>query len=87
MARLIPASERLQRARTLIQQAYDFPVPTDEGGRYNFSYIAQVKNFLREARDLVKFIPQTASATPEMKADVKAIFEQIERADREILHG
>jgi ABC-type arginine transport system ATPase subunit len=85
MARLIPALERIQRARQLIQQARDFPVPS-EGGKYNFSYIAQVKALLQDARDLVKFIPKTPSATPEMKAQVSQIFQEADQANQEILH-
>ncbi len=85
MSRLIPALERIQRARLLIQQARDFPIPTD-GGKYNFSYIARVKALLQDARDLVKFIPKTPSATPEMKLQVSQIFEEADRANQEILH-
>jgi hypothetical protein len=85
MSRLIPALERIQRARHLIQQARDFPVPTD-GGKYNFSYIARVKALLQDARDLVKFIPKTPSATPDMKQEVSRIFEEADRANQEILH-
>jgi hypothetical protein len=85
MSRLIPALERIQRARDLIQQARNFPVPS-EGGKYNFSYIAQVKALLQDARNLVKFIPKTPSATPEMKAQVAQIFEAADRANQEILH-
>jgi hypothetical protein len=86
MARLIPASERITRARALIQQAREFPIPVDEGGRHNFSYIAKVKDFLQQARDLVKFIPQTPTATAEMKEEVRKIYQEAEQADREILH-
>ncbi len=85
MARLIPAAERIARARALIQEARELPVPAD--GRGDFSYIAQVKDLLRQARDLVKFIPKTPSATDEMKEDVKRIYEDSERAEQEILHG
>ncbi len=85
MARLIPAAERILRARALIQAARDLPVPA-EGGRNDFSYIARVKALLQEARDLVKFIPMTPSATAEMKEDVKKIYQEAEEADREILH-
>jgi hypothetical protein len=85
MSRLIPALERIQRSRELIQQAREFPVPT-EGGKYNFSYIARVKALLQDARDLVKFIPKTPSATPEMKVQVAEIFEAADRANQEILH-
>jgi hypothetical protein len=51
------------------------------------TYIAQVKAILQQARDLVKFIPYTPTATPEMKEEVKKIFEEADRANREILHG
>lgn len=85
MSRLIPAIERLNRARLLIQKARDLPVPV-EGGRYNFSYIAQVKAFLQDARDLVKFIPKTPSATAETKQQVSRIFQEADLANQEILH-
>lgn len=85
MPRFIPSVERIQKAHALIEKARRLPVPED-GGRSNFSYIAQVKAWLQEARDLVKFIPKTPSATPEMKAEVESIFRETERADREILH-
>ncbi len=85
MSRLIPAAERIKRARALIQKAREMPPPPGLG-RNDFSYIAQVKALLQEARDLVKFIPKTPSATPEMKADVARIFQETEQADREILH-
>jgi hypothetical protein len=85
MSRLIPAVERLRRANLLIQKARDLPVPA-EGGKYNFSYIAQVKAMLQDARDLVKFIPKTPSATAEIKEQVNQIFLDADRANQEILH-
>jgi hypothetical protein len=88
MSRLIPAAERIIRARNLIQQAREYPVPPEsEGGRSNFSYIAQVKDYLRQARDMVKFISMTPSATNEMKEEVRKIYEEIEQANGEILHS
>ena len=85
MTRVIPATERIRRARALIQKAHDIPIPVD-GGKYNFSYIAQVKDYLRQARDLVKFIPSTPSATPEMKDEVSKIMADADLANQEILH-
>jgi hypothetical protein len=85
MSKLILAAERIVRARALIQKARDLPVPA-EGGRSNFSYIAQVKDILQQARDMVKFIPYTPTATPEMKEEVKQIFAEADRANQEILH-
>ena len=70
MAKLIPAAERILRARKLIQQARDVPVPQTGLGKSDFSYIAQIKDLLRQARDMVKFIPQTAGVSVEMKEEV-----------------
>ena len=86
MPKLIPASERLARARSLIQQARDLPVPSTGLGKSDFSYIANVKDLFRQARDMVKFIPQTAGVSAEMKEEVKKIYEEIEQANREILY-
>ena len=86
MAKLIPAAERVLRARALIQQARELPVPLDEGGKYNFSYIARVKDLMQQARDLVKFIPQSVSATTAIKDEVREIYREAEQAEREILH-
>jgi len=86
MSKLIPAAERIIRARALIQQARDLPIPT-ENGRNNFSYIAQVKSLLQQARDLVKFIRLTPSATAEIKEEVNKIYQDADQADKEILHG
>lgn len=86
MSKLIPAAERIIRARALIQQARDLPIPA-ENGRNNFSYIAQVKSLLQQARDLIKFIRMTPSATSEIKEEVNKIYQEADQADREILHG
>jgi len=86
MSRLIPAADRIERAHALIEKARQVPVPADLG-KSNISYIAQVKDLLQQARDLVKFIPYTPTATPEMKKEVAEIFEEAKRADKEILRG
>ena len=85
MPKLIPAAERLIRARALIQESREFPLPA-EGGKYDFSYVAQIKDLLRQARDYVKFIPQSAGASAEIKADAARVLHEIEQADRDILH-
>lgn len=85
MAKLILASERVILAHTLIQKARDLPIPAD-GGKYSLSYIAQVKDYLRRARDLVKFIPSTPSATAEIKDEVKKVLVEADQANYEILH-
>jgi len=86
MAKLIPAEERVKRARKLIQQARDLPVPRTGLGKSDFSYIANVKDLLRQAKDMVKFIPQTAGVSTEMKETVNQVYEEIEQANREILY-
>ncbi|MEY2817265.1 MAG: hypothetical protein RL275_728 [Chloroflexota bacterium] len=85
MAKLIPAAERLIRARKLIQQARTLPVPTEGLGKSDFSYIAEVRDLLRQAKDMVKFIPQTAGVSAEMKDEVKKIYTEVEQAEKEIL--
>ena len=86
MPKLIPATERLLRARKLIQQARDLPVPQTGLGKSDFSYIANIKDLLRQARDMVKFIPQTAGVSAEMKAEVKKVYEEADQADHDILY-
>ena len=86
MAKLIPATERVIRARKLIQQARELPVPQGGLGKSDFSYIAQIKDLLRQARDMVKFIPQTAGVSAEMKEEVKKIFEEADQANQDILY-
>jgi len=83
MAKMIPAAERLKRAHALIQKARDLPVPA-EGGKFNLTYMAQVKDLIQQARDLVKFIPYTPTATPEMKAEVAQIFEEADQAKKDL---
>jgi len=85
MPKLIPAAERIIRARKLIQQAREFPVP-DILGKNDLSYIAGVKDLLRQARDMIKFIPQIAGVSAVMKEEVKKIFEEADQANREILY-
>ncbi len=86
MARLITAAERIKRARVLIQEARDYPVPA-RGGKYDLSYMAQVRGLLRQAKDLVKFIPNTVGAAPEIKAEAKQIMEEADQAGHEIFRG
>jgi len=86
MAKLIPTEERIKRARKLIQRARELPVPTTGLGKSDLSFIANVKDLFRQAKDLVKFIPQKVGVSPEMKDEVKKIYEEIEQADRDILY-
>ena len=86
MPKPLSHAERIAKARALIQKAREVPVPSQsEGGKINFSYIAQVKAVLADARDFIKFLPQTAGVSEETKKEVEAVFEEIKAAEREIL--
>jgi hypothetical protein len=82
---MIPAAERVKKARALIQKAREIPAPPSSGF-VDFSYAAEVKAVLQQARDLIKFIPYTPSASPELKDEVAALFQEIDQAEKEILH-
>ena len=85
MAKLIPMAERMTRARECIQKAREYPVPEDTG-KGDFSYVAQVKDLLRQARDYIKFISYTPSATAEIKKEVQAIYAEVDQAEKDLLH-
>jgi hypothetical protein len=85
MSRQIPNPERIERARALIQEARLLPVPV-ESGKFNITYLAQLKGLLQQARDLVKFIQYSPSASPEMKKEVMSILEEADQANNDILH-
>jgi hypothetical protein len=86
MARTIPNEERVRRAQDLIQQARDLPVPP-EAGKYDLNYIADVKTLLRQARDLIKFIHFSPSASDELKQAASETREAADQADQELLRG
>lgn len=86
MSPYIPAPERIKKARALIQKAHQLQ-PPQPLGRHDLGYIAEVKDLLRQARDLVKFIPNSPSATPELKQQVAEIFALADQANQELLHG
>ena len=85
MPKVIPAAEKILRARALIQKARERPLPA-EMGKNDLSYIAQVKDYFRQARDLVKFIPQTVGLDAQVKDEVKKIYQEIEDTNRELLY-
>jgi hypothetical protein len=45
-----------------------------------------VKDLLRQARDLVKFIPYAPTTTPELKDEVARINQEADAAENELLH-
>ena len=87
MAKLITAEERISKARKLIQKARDLPIPEGGLGKSELSYVAGVKDLLRQARDLVKLIPMRAGVTAEMKSVAQQVLQEANQADQEILRG
>jgi hypothetical protein len=85
MSPFLPISKRVEQAHALIQKAREVPTQSELGWR-DLAYIAQVKDILRQARDLIKFIHYSPSASPEIKDEVKKILIEIEQAEKEILH-
>lgn len=84
MAKPMPPEKRVSKARELIKTAREIPVPNSVGWEY-FSYTAQVKDALRQAFELVKLINHSPSTPDEVKADARAVIDEIAVAEKEIL--
>ena len=84
MSKLIPNEERIAQARKLIEKARNVPQPDDRGWE-DFSYSAKVKDILRQANDLIKFIPMTSGPSVEIKAEAAQLMKDIKTAEKEIL--
>lgn len=85
MARLITAAERITLARKLIENARQVPLPQEQGWA-DFSYTAKVKDLLRQARDMIKFIGYTTGLSAETKAEAKIVAGEIDQAESDLLH-
>ena len=83
MARQLSAIERISHARELIQAALDLPVP-EETGKLDLTYMANVRGMLAEARDLVKFISYSPSASEETKQEALEIIQLADQTKKEI---
>lgn len=85
MAKLIPAAERITKARKKIQEARELPVPA-VGGKFDFGYVVKIKSLLKEARELVQLIPKTVGIAEETKKDAQLVIEEAAQADKDIFH-
>jgi hypothetical protein len=85
MSRLITTEERLKKATDLIQETRQMPVGT-ASTFLDLSYVAQVKDLLRQAHDLIKFIPFSPSADRETKQTAKNLMAEIEETEKQLLH-
>ena len=86
MAKALTPETRIIKARAFIQKARDLPVPETVGWEY-FTYVAQVKEELRQAFELVKLIHYSPSTPAEVKADAAAVIAEIDAARGEILRS
>lgn len=84
MAKPMTPEKRVSKARELINKARQIPVPTSVGWDY-FSYTAQVKDTLKQAFELVKLINHSPSTAEEVKADARAVIDEIAAVEKEIL--
>ena len=84
MAKLMTPLERIEKAKFCILAARVLPEP-DSAGWERLSYVAEVKDKLREAFELVKLIQFSPSASPEVKLAAKAVIVEAKAAEEEIL--
>jgi hypothetical protein len=85
MSKLITATERIVKARELIEKARKLERLPDKGWQ-DFSYTAEVKDYMRKAREMIKFIGYTSGVSAETKAEAKVVFDEIDQAEQELLH-
>jgi hypothetical protein len=84
MPKPITTRQRLEQANVLIQKARELPIPSGLGYR-DLAYIAQVKDVLRQARDLVKFIQYSPSLTDQLRQETGRIMLEIMSVEKELL--
>lgn len=84
MARQMTPIQRIARARKYIEEAREIPVPETVGWEY-FSYIAQVKDTLRKGFELVKLIKHSPATPEDVKAEARAVIDELEAAEQDIL--
>ena len=84
MAKLMTPLERIEKAKACIGAAREIEEPASIGWD-RLSYVAQVKDKLREAFELVKLIQFSPSASNEVKAAAKGVIAEAKAAEDEIL--
>ena len=84
MAKLMTPPERIEKAKACISAARELEEPAAIGWD-RLSYVAQVKDKLREAFELVKLIQFSPSASNEVKAAAKTVITEAKDAEEEIL--
>ncbi|NLA79507.1 MAG: LarC family nickel insertion protein [Chloroflexi bacterium] len=84
MAKAMSPETRIKKARALIEEAKAIEKPQSVGWDF-FSYTANVKDTLRKAFELVKLINHSPATPDDVKADARAVIEEIAQAEQEIL--
>ena len=84
MSQTHPFAKRFDRARAFIQKARELPAPPETGWS-DFSYVAKVKDMMRQARDQVKLIQHSPSMTPKLKEELAQIYQEMKDTEKELL--
>lgn len=84
MAKILTPTMRIEKARRLIQEAREIPVPVNVGWDF-LSYTAQVKDKLKQAFELLKLMKHTVSASQAEKEEATAVIQEAADAEKEIL--
>jgi len=85
MAKVVTTAERIRKASALIEKARNLPLPSEHGWM-DLSYTANVKDLMRQARDLLKFVQFMPNVSADTKQEVEALIQEISTAEKEILH-
>jgi hypothetical protein len=85
MSKVIPNEERISKAHALIEKARNIPHPTEHGWD-DLSYAAQVKDTLRQAKDMIKFLPMTSGVPVDLKKEAAELIASLPTIEKEILH-
>lgn len=85
MTKLITTEERISKARQFMERARQEPV-VSQGIFLDLGYVARVKDILRQARDLVKYIQFQPSVDVGTKRSVLEMIREMDRLEKELLH-
>jgi hypothetical protein len=85
LPKTLTTQQRMEKARLLIRKSRELPIPPALGYR-DLAFVAQIKDILRQARDLIKFIQYSPSLTSEIQKEVQEVMDEISQTEKEILH-
>lgn len=85
MSPFIPSLDRILKARGMIVKARKLKKDAS-ASLGELTYVAQVKDLMRQANDLIKFIPLSPSTTAETKIIVEKLQQELKQVEKELLH-